>query len=107
MSELEQISISAFWQELDPKAMFMQQHIGELDIGDGRKWEVTGSLNGLDLIVKTDIPTPGSDGKDASGGMRRFVLRGVGTIKALATELLTPENDVDNKTEDRELHGEG
>lgn len=84
MAELQQIEVPAFWQEIDPDSLLLCQHIGELDVGDGRKWAITGSLNGMNLYVKTDLPAETEHGIKE----RRFQVCGSGLIQALARSLL-------------------
>lgn len=90
MADPQQIEVTAFWQELGPNDIYMRNYIGELDISDERKWEICGSLNGLDLFVQTDIPNEADISKH-----RRFKISGSGLLNALASTLLRPEQEAE------------
>lgn len=84
-------AFAGHWTECSPNSLYMTDHIGELTVSDGRKWGVSGSLNGLAIVVSTDL-SYAADMKPRHGGIdhRRFMLDTGPLIKELAAELLSP-----------------
>lgn len=84
-------AFAGHWTECSPNSLYMTDHIGELAVSEGRKWNVAGSLNGLAIFVSTDL-SYAAEVNPRHGGTdnRRFMLDTGPLIKELAAELLSP-----------------
>lgn len=86
--------VDQFWEEVGPRRMIPTQKLNDLDIGDGRTWEIGHSLSGLDLVVTTDLKYPSEE--EAQGRPHKvFVLRGAPLVAQLGHRLLDREPEED------------
>lgn len=80
--------IEGNWVEVDPHSLLPTIRIGDMDVGNGRKWEFGTTWNSLGVVVSTDLPVD-DDGSYAKGiSHKRFLLNTGPLIQKLAKDLL-------------------